>query len=77
MQRGGVQGAIMNAAEETAFHAFCNKRIGFLDMADIVEQVMDDLIAIPAATVMGDVFAADAEARRVASAVIGKRELAA
>jgi 1-deoxy-D-xylulose-5-phosphate reductoisomerase len=77
MQRGGVQGAIMNAAEETAFHAFCEKRIGFLDMADIVEQVMDDLAAIPAATVMDEVFAADAEARLRATDVIGKREMAA
>jgi 1-deoxy-D-xylulose-5-phosphate reductoisomerase len=77
MQRGGVQGAIMNAAEETAFHAFCDKRIGFLDMADIVEQVMDDLIAIPPATTMDDVFVADTQARRRAADVIDKREIAA
>ena len=66
----------MNAAEEMAFHAFCAGRIGFLTMADVVEDVMDAMMG-HAATTMDAVFAADAEARRRADEIIDKRELAA
>ncbi|MGK6313228.1 1-deoxy-D-xylulose-5-phosphate reductoisomerase [Neorhizobium sp. DT-125] len=77
LERGGVQGAVMNAAEEISFHAFCAGRIGFLNMADIAEQVMDEMVAFGEAPTMADVFAADAEARRRASEIIAQREMAA
>jgi 1-deoxy-D-xylulose-5-phosphate reductoisomerase len=77
MARGGVQGAVMNAAEEIAFHAFCDGRIGFLNMADIAEQVMEDMTGYGTAITMDDVFAADAEARRRAKDAIVKMEMAA
>ncbi len=72
LERGGLQGAIMNAAEETAFHAFVNDRIGFLQMADIAEEVMEAMTGWGAATDMEAVFAADLEARRQAAIVIGR-----
>ncbi len=77
LERGGVQAAIMNAAEETAFNAFVERRIGFLDMAEVVEAVMDRLVSCPPASTIADVFAADAEARRTAAQVIAIREQAA
>lgn len=77
LERGGAQGAIMNAAEETAFNAFVDGRIGFLNMADIAELVMDAMAGWPAATTMEDVFVTDAEARRQAGEVIAKMEMAA
>ena len=77
MDRGGVQGAVMNAAEEIAFHAFCEKRIGFLQMADIAEQVMDEMVGYGTAITMDDVFAADTEARHRAADVIARMEIAA
>ena len=77
LARGGVQGAVMNAAEEVAFEAFCKGRIGFLVMADIAEAVMEAMTAIPAAATIEDVFAADAEARRLAAEIIVKKEMAA
>jgi 1-deoxy-D-xylulose-5-phosphate reductoisomerase len=77
LERGGVQGAVMNGAEETAFHAFCEGRIGFLAMADVVEQVMDDMTHLGTAAGMEDVFAADADARRRGAEVIAKMEMAA
>lgn len=77
MDRGGVQGAVMNAAEEIAFHAFCDKRIGFLQMADIAEQVMDEMVGYGTALTMDDVFAADTEARRRAAEAIAQKEMAA
>ncbi|MBR0554213.1 1-deoxy-D-xylulose-5-phosphate reductoisomerase [Ciceribacter sp. L1K23] len=77
LQRGGVQGAAMNAAEETAFDAFVDERIGFLDMADIAETVMEEMIAFGGATSINDVFEADAEARRRAVDAIARKEKAA
>ncbi|CCM77556.1 1-deoxy-D-xylulose-5-phosphate reductoisomerase [Rhizobium mesoamericanum] len=77
LERGGLQGAIMNAAEEVAFHAFVEERIGFLAMADIAEAVMDKMIATSEATTMDDVFAADTEARRLAAELVTLNEKAA
>ncbi|MCJ9673395.1 1-deoxy-D-xylulose-5-phosphate reductoisomerase, partial [Neorhizobium sp. SHOUNA12B] len=77
LERGGVQGAVMNAAEEIAFHAFCAGRIGFLNMADIAEQVMDEMVGYSPAATMDEVFAADAEARRRAGDIIAQKEMAA
>lgn len=77
LERGGAQGAVLNAADETAFHAFVDGRIGFLDMADIVEIVMDRLNNGQAAQTMDDVLAADAEARIRALEAISKRQQAA
>ena len=77
LERGGLQGAIMNAAEEIAFHAFVDGRIGFLEMADIAEAVMDEMIATGSAESMDAVFAADEEARSRAAALVLKREKAA
>lgn len=71
LERGGLQGAVMNAAEEVAFQAFVDGRIGFLSMADIAERVMDQLSHLPPASSMDDVFAADEGARRVAAGLIG------
>lgn len=70
LTRGGLQGAVMNAAEETAFEAFVAGRIGFLAMADIAGETMEALAHLPPAATMDDVFAADAQARRVAAGLI-------
>ena len=76
MKRGGQQSAIMNAAEETAFEAFVEERIGFLEMADIAEAVMDDMTAWGTAFSIEDVFACDEEARRQAAALIKRKQAA-
>lgn len=66
MQRGGLQGAVLNGAKEIALEAFMEGRIGFLAMADIVASVMDNMAGLPAASSIEDVYAADREARRLA-----------
>ncbi len=76
LQRGGPQSAIMNAAEETAFDAFVEGRIGFLDMADIAEAVMDDMISWSNPVSMDEVFAADEEARRRAATIVERKAAA-
>jgi 1-deoxy-D-xylulose-5-phosphate reductoisomerase len=43
MQRGGLSGAVFNAAKERALDAFIAGRIGFQDMAVIVEAVLTQM----------------------------------
>ncbi len=43
MESGGLTGAVFNAAKESALDAFISNRIGFLDMAGLVEHVLDSL----------------------------------
>jgi len=74
MQRGGLQGAVLNGAKEIALEAFIAGRIGFLEMADIVAAAMDKLNDGRVAHTIEDVYAADRDAREVAASLM--RELA-
>ncbi len=47
MEEGGLAGAIFNAAKERALDHFIAGRIGFLDMAPLVEAVLERLLAGP------------------------------
>jgi 1-deoxy-D-xylulose-5-phosphate reductoisomerase len=59
---GGGASAIMSAANEVAVEAFLGRRIGFLDIAAVVEQVMQEMGAPPAETLEA-VVALDEAAR--------------
>lgn len=68
---GGGASAIMSAANEVAVEAFLGRRIGFLDIAAVVEQVMQEMGAPPAETLEAVVAldeAARASALRYAAA---------
>ncbi len=66
LRAGGGAPTILNAANEVAVEAFLGRRIGFLDIAQVVERVLDQLGAPPAAT-LDDVMALDASGRRIAA----------
>jgi 1-deoxy-D-xylulose-5-phosphate reductoisomerase len=66
LRAGGGTPAILNAANEVAVEAFLQRRIGFLDIVDTVERVLDALGSPPAAT-LEHVIALDEEARRAAA----------
>lgn len=71
LQKGGLLGAILNGAKEIALEAFIEEKIGFLQMADIVETVMDRLGAgVPAIDIQA-VYEADAAARMLARELVG------
>lgn len=65
LHAGGGAPTILNAANEIAVAAFLRRRIGFLDIASVVEDVMMRLGEPPAAT-LADVVALDEAARRCA-----------
>jgi 1-deoxy-D-xylulose-5-phosphate reductoisomerase len=66
---GGLAGTVFNAAKEAALDAFLARRIGFLDMAVLVEHVLEKLGPDAAAQGPGYdlevVMALDAAARRM------------
>lgn len=47
MSMGGLAGAVFNAAKERALDGFIEKRIGFQQMADVVEEVLSRVSAKP------------------------------
>jgi 1-deoxy-D-xylulose-5-phosphate reductoisomerase len=66
LQAGGAAPTILNAANEIAVESFLASRLGFLDIARVVEETMEGLareMSRPAPTTLGDVMALDAEAR--------------
>jgi 1-deoxy-D-xylulose-5-phosphate reductoisomerase len=69
LQAGGGIPTILNAANEIAVEAFLTRKIGFLDIVDIVERVMQDIGNASAAT-LDDVIALDTAARRSAQALM-------
>jgi 1-deoxy-D-xylulose-5-phosphate reductoisomerase len=70
MRTGGLAPTILNAANEIAVDAFLNRKIGFLDIARVVETTLDES---PNANAMVDsldgVLAADARARSLAGSI--------
>jgi 1-deoxy-D-xylulose-5-phosphate reductoisomerase len=68
-EQGGVTPAILNAANEVAVAAFLDGRIAFLDIAMIVEEVLNRYSA-DSPSAIDDVLAADSQARRQAGEVM-------
>jgi 1-deoxy-D-xylulose-5-phosphate reductoisomerase len=68
---GGAKPAILNAANETAVASFLESRIGFLDIAALVGDVLARYDP-PAPASIDAVLEIDREARRVAAALTGK-----
>ena len=70
MERGGLSGAAMNAAKEVALDAFLARRIGFMQMAEVVTRVLDriesDSGLIDAAFDLDNVLSMDQIARSYA-----------
>ena len=65
LREGGARPAILNAANEVAVAAFLDGRIGFLEIAAIVEDTLDRYQP-PAPAALDAVLAVDAEARVLA-----------
>jgi 1-deoxy-D-xylulose-5-phosphate reductoisomerase len=60
---------VLNAANEVAVHAFLSGGLAFLDIASVIEGTLAATEAIPVRS-FDDLYDADAEARRTASALV-------
>jgi 1-deoxy-D-xylulose-5-phosphate reductoisomerase len=70
LEAGGGAATVLNAANEVAVAAFLDNRIGFLDIAAIVEET---LTALPDCRIdsLDDVYDTDRDARAVATRLVG------
>ncbi len=69
LRRGGGSPTVLNAANETAVHAFLGGRIGFLDVAAIVERTLERISSVNLDS-LEDVYNLDSTARDVAAELI-------
>lgn len=80
MAAGGLTGAVFNAAKEVALDGFIAGKIGFMDMAGIVEETLNalscDSALIHAAMTLDNVRAADQMGRITADEMITARRSA-
>ncbi len=75
LQTGGGAPTVFNAANEIAVQAFLAGRIGFLDIARVVEETLGAIVTAPLAR-LADVLETDRRAREVAgglAAALGNR----
>ena len=64
-EAGGAKTVALNAADEVAVAAFLNREIGFVDIARVVEQTMDETQDRPPESIE-EVLAVDVQARELA-----------
>ena len=74
MQADGDAPCVLNAANEIAVDAFLNQRMGFTDIAKVVEQTMNTFDFFEPDT-LAAVQESDARARRTALSMVKKIEL--
>jgi len=76
LDRGCMSPTILNAANEIAVDAFLKGRIGFMDIAHVVEDTLDECPGanIEAETVEGVLYT-DLRAREIAAAACGRRSV--
>jgi 1-deoxy-D-xylulose-5-phosphate reductoisomerase len=74
LARGGAGPTVLNAANETAVHAFLAGQIGFLDIAETVERTLD---LMPGGNLdsLEDVYHIDEAARELAAKLVASRGL--
>lgn len=69
LQSGGGAPTILNAANEVAVAGFLEGKIGFLDIARVVEETLEHL-SVPELGRLEDVFEVDTAARRYAAGLV-------
>lgn len=69
LNKGGNLPCVLNAANEIAVYAFLRNRLGFLEMTDIIEKVMEKVPYIDKPS-LEDYFESDGEARHYAADLI-------
>jgi len=73
-REGGTAPAILNAANETAVAAFCDHRLGFLDIPKVVNETLERAPRHDDSN-LEEVLTADIEGRRIANKIIDERKV--
>jgi 1-deoxy-D-xylulose-5-phosphate reductoisomerase len=73
IREGGPLPCALNAADEIAIESFLNRKLPFLGIAAVIEDVLARMARMPIKKIE-DVLGADLEARRLAREAIAKRK---
>jgi 1-deoxy-D-xylulose-5-phosphate reductoisomerase len=73
LRQGGAAPAVLNAANEVAVESFLAGRIGFVAIAQLIEEILDRLQHAGRATSLDELFAWDQEARHLAGEWVASR----
>ncbi len=73
MHKAGNMPCILNAANEIAVDNFLNRKIGFIEMSDIIEKTMEKSTFIASPT-FDDYLQSNSEARELATQIIMKKK---
>lgn len=73
LSAGGGAPTVLNAANEVAVRAFLDRKLGFLAIADLVEETLDGLVGAPEPLDLAAAAALDGEARAAAEAALQRR----
>jgi 1-deoxy-D-xylulose-5-phosphate reductoisomerase len=76
LRTGGTAPAVLNAANEVAVAAFLERRISFLAIPQLIEEVLAELPALPVKS-LEDVLSADGAARNAAQQAIQRQAVSA
>lgn len=71
IEKGGNAPCILNAANEVAVAAFLDEKMGYLEMSDLIEEVMGKSSFVTSPS-LDDYLATDAEAREKAASLVRK-----
>ena len=72
IEQGGNIPCCMNAANEVAVDAFLKEKLSFLQIADVIEDTMQQIIYIEKPS-LEDCFATDSESRKLAKLIIDNK----
>ena len=72
LREGGAQPCALNAADEVAVAAFLERRLPFSGIAQVIENVLERMPRLTLGAI-GDVLAADGEARRLAQKEVARQ----
>lgn len=73
LSAGGGAPTVLNAANEVAVRAFLDRKLGFLAIADLVEETLDGLVGAPEPLDLAAAAALDGQARAAAEAALQRR----
>ena len=73
IRQGGSASIILNAANEVAVAAFLDNKIAYMDIANLIEQTLDNMTGEEDVATIENILAVDAQARNIVNECIARK----
>ena len=74
IRQGGSASIILNAANEVAVAAFLDNKIAYMDIANLIEQTLDNMTGEENVVTIENILAVDAQARNIVNECIARKQ---